>query len=134
MPSGLLHGGGVGFTKSLTTPCSGCAARTGCAETSMRTATNGLSQRCMSSSPATCVGRAILPRRGDRRRLSDQREHPLREPVHLFALRATLEEHQAEADALEHADPVPDLLAVPDPPGPHPAVPHAAVVERDLRT
>src|ERR671937_2126599 len=100
---------GRGFTKSRTTPCSGCAASTGCAIRKLSVTTNGTSQRCIASSPldSRCA-LAMLALK--------QREYLARDTVHLFPLRAALDEQELDADAFELPDALGDLLGRADEP------------------
>src|SRR5919204_6350574 len=63
----------------------------------------------------------------------DEREYLRGESIHLFTLRAALQEQQIDPDPLEVAHAIRDLVGGADEAGAQPAVRDAVVLERDLR-
>src|SRR5438552_18692413 len=91
----------------------------------MRAAASGINQRRIDVLPTVCWPREML--------IPYEGKHLGGEPVHLFTLRAALEEDEIDADALELAESLGDPLRRPDEPGAQAAVGHAVVLERDPR-
>src|ERR687888_152122 len=63
----------------------------------------------------------------------DEREYLRGESIHLFTLRAALQEQQIDPDPLEVAHAIRDLVGGADKAGAQPAIRDAVVLERDLR-